>query len=185
MGDLADRLERPQVALAHYQAALEIYRRLGDRYSLARALLLSLAPFFLRHDQVLEAFRAYAGGLRVVLPLDAAFFLGFLNGAFEQVRTLVRTQPMQAAAGCALLLQELQPDWEEARAQADERSAFLLGIALSLFQVVGLVAVARTEADEERRATFQLARALAEQVDQATDAMFGLVAWVDEMSNMP
>jgi len=65
------------------------------------------------------------------------------------------------------------------------KAIFLLGIALSLFQVVGLVAVARTEADEERRATFQLARALAEQVDQATDAMFGLVAWVDEMSNMP
>jgi tetratricopeptide (TPR) repeat protein len=177
MGDLADRLERPQEALAHYQAALEIYRRLGDRYSLARALLLSLAPFHLRHDQVLEAFRAYVEGLRALLPLDAAFFRGFLNGAFEQVRDLVRMQPAQAAAGCALLLQELQADWEEARAQADERSASLLNLALSLFQVVGLVAVART--------TFQRARALAEQVDQATDARFGLVAWVDEMSDMP
>ncbi|PWH13594.1 MAG: hypothetical protein DDG58_13875 [Ardenticatenia bacterium] len=185
MGDLAERLGQADVALAHYQTALALYRQIGDRYNLARAILLSFAPFCLRHGRVDEAFRAYAEGLMATLPLDAAFFLAFLHGALQQVRDLVRAQPAQAAQGCAFLLQELGLDLEGAGAKEDDRTTFLLTTARLIFQVSGLVAIARAESGEERRATFGRARELAAHVDQATNGVFALIAWVDEMSGMP
>ncbi|MGQ9794680.1 MAG: hypothetical protein ACUVSF_13505, partial [Anaerolineae bacterium] len=185
LGELADRLEQPQEARAHYQAALDLYQRLGDRYSIARAILLSYAPFLLRRGPIREAFQAYAAGLRATLSLEDGFFLAFLEGALQQVRALVRAQPEQAAEGCALLLQELGSDLEEARSKGDARAASLLTIALTSFQICGRIALARMESGDKRRATFQRARELAEQVDQATHAVFELVAWVDEMAAAP
>ncbi|MGC8879319.1 MAG: hypothetical protein ACP5R2_08845, partial [Anaerolineae bacterium] len=185
MGDLADRLGQADAAFECYQMAMALYRQIDDRYSLARAILLSFAPFCLRHGRIDEAFRAYAEGLRVTLSLDATFFLAFLHGVLQPVRDLVRAQPAQAAQGCAFLLQELGPDLEGARAKEDDQTAFLLTTALAIFQISGLVATARTESSAERRATFQRARELAAHVDQATDGMFALTDWVDEMSGMP
>jgi tetratricopeptide (TPR) repeat protein len=181
LGDLHDRLGRPDEALKSYQAGLNIFEVIQDRYSIARTILLSLGPFLIRQGQIETAFRAYATGLRVTLEMDPQFFIAFQRQVIEIAQELAPVHPDQAAAGCAALLAELQPALEEARQKQDEQLEILLGLTTAVFQVIGLASLAAEQSGSEQAETLAQARQLAGQVDQATGEAFELVAWLETM----
>jgi tetratricopeptide (TPR) repeat protein len=178
LGDLQDRQDKPEQAMQSYQMALGIYTQMSDRYSIARTILLSMGPFLTRRSQIEAAFQAYAQGLLVTLEMDAQFFWSFQNGVFQVAKEMVRTQPGQAAAGCAALLDELRPTLEQAGQSGDEQSEQLLRLTAAIFQVAGLAALAAGQSGPEQAETLVQAQELAGRVDTATGSAFNLAAWL-------
>ena len=129
-----------------------------------QVLQLSLSPFLIKRGR-------------------PQFFRCFQAQSVKAAQDLTRSTPDRAAAGCATLLADLQSALEEAEKSDDRQAASLLVLTLSAFPTIGLAAMARGQTVSEREDNLARARALVAQLDQATQNMFSLVTWMEEIAS--
>lgn len=165
----------------NFSTALQVFGGMGDVYSQALTYG-TIAEMWLRHARAKDAYRAWARRIALIATLEPVLFIQMLARTLGQSRRHAAESAEEAAAGCVVLLQELEPLHEQATQRSDERAAHFLDAAVDAFRIIAAVAASSDANPEERMRALERARDLAIRFDEATNNVFDMTAWVDEAS---